>query len=214
MTAKNPSVAEALGSFVANRLAEINTQIIARVESYDSSTQRCSAQPLIKRGVIDEAGERSAELLPIVTEVPVRWPGAGSAYSDTIPLSKGDLVWLEFTQGSLDRWIGTGSRSEPVDPEDDRRFALTDAVATPWATDPDVADGARVIKAPELRLGSKDASDAVQTTADGTTFMLALDAAITAMTSGGDPAVSALSQLKTALENASWPVGASKVKAE
>jgi hypothetical protein len=101
------------------------------VESYDSATQKISAQPLIKRGYTDETGERIAERLPIITGVPVVFPGGGG-YRVTFPIAKGDTVLLIFSEASLDKWLAHGG---DVDPNDDRRHTLSDAIAIPGLRD-------------------------------------------------------------------------------
>jgi hypothetical protein len=72
-------------------------------------------------------------------------------------------------------------------------------------------------------LGAVDADDAVQLKSDGDDFMVALAAAITALTTSSDPAVSALSALQGFLQSLppatvragrSWPVAAETVVAK
>jgi hypothetical protein len=108
-----------------SRLGEVNVSIPARVESYNPTTGRISAQPLIPRAYTDEEGNRQLEDLPVVNEIPIQFPGSGGARVK-FPISVGDTVLLLFSQASLDKWLVTGTR---VDPGDDRRHALTDAVA-------------------------------------------------------------------------------------
>lgn len=98
-----------------------------RVESYDSSTQQASVQPLIRKARIDESGERQVDRLPVVNGVPVVFPGCGG-FSITWPLSAGDTVLLVFASGSLDKWLSVGGE---VDPNDDRRQHISDAIAIP-----------------------------------------------------------------------------------
>lgn len=103
----------------------IRVALPARVESYDAATHTCSAQPLIMDGRIDASGERVVERLPVVTDVPVCFPGSGGARFK-FPVSVGDTVLLVFASSSLDLWLAQGGE---VDPGDDRRHHLSDAIA-------------------------------------------------------------------------------------
>jgi hypothetical protein len=129
------------------------------VESYDATTQKASVQPLIKRGYYDEkGGVRQAESLPIITGVPVLFPGGGGCRI-TWPIAVGDTVLLVFSEASLDKWVVTGGE---VDPRDDRRHSLSDAVAIPGLRpfkNATAADGTNVvIEAPaEIHAGGSSA---------------------------------------------------------
>lgn len=64
-----------------------------------------------------------------------------------------------------------------------------------------------------VRLGGASATKPVQTTADGVTFLAAVDAAVAA-TSGTSPQGAAFgTALKSALQTAGWPVGSSVARA-
>jgi len=64
-----------------------------------------------------------------------------------------------------------------------------------------------------IRLGGESATAPVQTTDDGATFMLALDAAITANTISNPQGAAFGTSLKSALQAAGWPRGSSVAKA-
>jgi len=210
------TLAETLDGFVQRRLAEINVSIPGRVVSYDASKQSASVQPLIQRAFIKEDGTRGVENLPIIQAVPIAFPGAGS-YGFTFPLTKGDTVMLLFSQASIDRWRATGGL---VDPLDDNRHDLSDAVAIPGlrsfneATD-QVADAA-VIFGPDIRLGSKDASELLALKSDMAAMKTQLDLHIhLGVTTGAG-----VSGVSTTVASAPTvliypaPVGTVKVKAE
>ena len=57
----------------------------------------------------------------------MQFPGAGG-YRITFPVAEGDTGLLLFAESSLDKWLVSGGT---VDPEDDRRHDLTDAVFLP-----------------------------------------------------------------------------------
>lgn len=122
-----PDLRDVLAAFLGGERNDINVAMPGRVESYDAATQRASVQPLIQAARVDEDGDRISETLPVVHEVPVVFPGCG-AYSITFPIAKGDGVLLVFSQGALDRWLDRGGI---VDPEDDRRHSINDAIAIP-----------------------------------------------------------------------------------
>lgn len=171
--AATPTLADAVRRAAQAELADVNVAIPARVESYDPTTQRCSAQPLIRRAYRDEAGERVGDAsarLPVINDVPVVFPGAGS-YSITWPVAKGDTVLLIFSQASIDKWLsgGGGSGGGDIDPLDDRRHSLNDAIAIPGLrhrAEPtggggggSAAPAAMVITAEDIRLGSAAATE-------------------------------------------------------
>jgi hypothetical protein len=122
-----PTFHETVLALVDESLGQVCTGMPARVESYDPTTQRCSVQPLVQRVYDDASGNRVAERHPVVSDVPVCFPGAGS-WRLTFPIASGDTVWLMFSQASLDLWLQRGGE---VDPEDPRRHHLSDAVAYP-----------------------------------------------------------------------------------
>lgn len=91
-----PTWADVINRAITARLEDVNVAIPARVESYDDSTQQVSVQPLIKRGYLDEAEERQVEQLPMITGVPVLFPGGGG-FRVTFPVQAGDTVLLVFS---------------------------------------------------------------------------------------------------------------------
>jgi hypothetical protein len=154
--------------------------------------------------VVDETGQRTAEPLPIVVDVPVLMPAAGGIRI-RLPIQVGDAVLLVFASSSLDRWLLHGG---VTDPGDDRRHDLSDAVALPG-----LFDFAHV----------KDAAVQIEFTDDGRILVggsqpLALlsDLAFLASTiracvpAGTEPALAAI---KAALVGApSWPFGTTVVQ--
>lgn len=178
-----PTMSEVLRRAVDARLESVNTAIPARVESYDRATQTISAQPLVRAIYFDESGARQSERLPMVTRVPVVFQGAGD-YASTFPLAKGDTVLLVFAQASIDKWLARGG---DVDPLDDRRFDLSDAIAIPGLRSRPssldssaTASDAWVISGPEIRIGG---SSGTEPTFKADAFMTALDTLISAIAS-------------------------------
>ena len=171
-----PSFTSAIVDAIDSKLSGLNISLPAKVETYDASDLRVSVKPLIKRRVEQEDGSIVLESLPIVTDVPLVFPGAG-AYRITFPVSVGDTVLLVFASSSLDRWLELGGE---VDPADDRSSALSDAIAIPGLRDFKNADSAHtsavVIESDgdDILLGSQSAGDDVARRSD-------LAAAITAI---------------------------------
>ncbi|MGN6108539.1 MAG: Gp138 family membrane-puncturing spike protein [Kofleriaceae bacterium] len=128
MPSQSPSWAEVLSGAIDTALQEVFVAMPGRVESFDAATQRASVQPLVRRAYYDaELDETVNERHPVIPDVPICFPGAGD-WRLTFPIVKGDTVLLVFASCSLDRWL---SRGGEVDPEDDRRHSLSDAVAIP-----------------------------------------------------------------------------------
>lgn len=160
---QSPSMASVLDALRASVTSNLWTALPARVESYDAATQTCTAQPLVQNVYYDENEERRAEDLPICADVPVCFPGAGSI-AITWPLAPGDVVLLMYASCSLDRWLAGDGRS--VDPIDERRNHLSDAIAIPGlrprgAALAHAATSGVTIAADVVRLGGHDASDPV-----------------------------------------------------
>lgn len=105
----------------------IRQALPARVEKYDAATRKASVQPLLLEGAPDAAGERQTQALPVITNVPVVFPGSGGARVRW-PINKGDTVLLIFSSASLDRWLVRGGM---LDPGDDRNHDLNDCFALP-----------------------------------------------------------------------------------
>ena len=208
-----PPLSGSINRLIDDALMSCHIGMPARVLSYDASQQRVGVQPIIRRSVIGEDGVRTAELLPPIEGVPVIFPGAGS-YKITFPIDAGDIVWLLFGEGSLDKWLDTAAAD--VDVDDDRRNALSDAVAIPGilpfgAPTDQVDSGAMVLSAPAIKLGSKDASDPVALKSDLQEIYDAISDAATAVNDGGATFKAAII---TALDIALFPVASTKVNAE
>jgi hypothetical protein len=124
-TTRSPGLAEVIRFAIQRQLSSLRFSMPARIESYDATKQSVSVQPLIKQAYEDEEGERQVERLPVISNVPVCFPRAGG-YRVTFPVAVGDTCLLVFSDASLDIWLSQGGE---VDPLDDRRNALSDAIA-------------------------------------------------------------------------------------
>lgn len=196
------------------RQAGVHVAMPARVTRYDSATQRVDAQPLVKQGYVSESGERVPERLPVVPGVPVAFPGSGKSRI-TWPVAVGDTVLLVFASCSLERWLAHGGE---VDPVDDRRSALSDAVAFPtlhsFRSPPTTAPtDAMVMHADAIRLGGPGASDRVARESDLQQLAAALAAAIPTLAALNPQGAAALQALLDALPPG-WPNCTSVVRAD
>jgi len=131
VTTRNTTLQDLLTRFRESLLADLHTSLPGKVVKYDPSTQKADVQPLIKERYADENGAMQARELPVIPAVPVQFPGAGG-YRITFPVNVGDTGLIVFSEASLDKWLVSGGT---VDPADDRRHDLTDAVFLPGLRD-------------------------------------------------------------------------------
>lgn len=121
------SMAEVLRLALDGRIAQLNTAMPARVESYDHTTQTARVKPLLKRAVPTPEEGYTLEELPEVHRVKVIHPG-GEDWALHLPLKTGDTVQLVINQWDLSEWSRTGNASAPADR---RTHSLANAVAFP-----------------------------------------------------------------------------------
>lgn len=115
------NISELLNVIIANKLADVNICIPAKIVSYQFKTRKASVQPLINQKYNDD----EELVLPVIHNVPVMHPCSGGA-SIIMPVDVGDIVQLTFSQSSLEEWLQNG---EQVTPDDPRQNDLTDAIA-------------------------------------------------------------------------------------
>lgn len=186
MSNPTPSHATIYDLAFAKRAASIRVALPGRIESYNASTQKANVQPLILEEHTDDIGERQIERLPVVTDVPVCFPGCGGMRV-TFPVKVGDTVLLVFCSSSIDRWLARGGE---VDPEDTRHHNISDAIALPGLFDfahvpTSAPTDALVLHSTKIQLGADDASDPVARKSDLQAIVNALDThAHTGVTTG------------------------------
>jgi hypothetical protein len=173
-------------------LADVAGGMPGRVESYDAAHQRADVQPLVLDGSVDaDTGDRSTRRLGVITDVPVLMLGTARSRT-TMDVQPGDTVWLMASRCSLDAYLLQGGE---VDPQDDRRYHLSDAVCLPAVFDfahvpaDASADGA-VIHAARLRLGGPSASDPVARKSDLDAVVQAIKSDLAAIKAHSHPASS------------------------
>lgn len=123
-----PSLAEVIQQAIGFHFSGVFTGTIARVLSYDATKKRASLQPIIQERYRDERGEIQLRSLPVMEDVPVILPGSGGTRIK-FPVSVGDTVLVVFLSQSSDQWRVKGGNT--VDPGDDRRNTVSDAVCIP-----------------------------------------------------------------------------------
>lgn len=145
------SLAEVLNSFAAAQKEGQHTSLPAKVVSYDNLLQTVSVQPMIKRPVFNEDGEKSYEELPTITDVPVCFP-RGGGFVITFPLAAGDFVWLVFSEAGIGEWRETGQLSEP---QDVRRHSMGYPMAIPgvYPTPQPLSIADAAVRATDMFLG-------------------------------------------------------------
>lgn len=119
-----PDLSTVIADAIKYQLGEVNTAIPARIIKYDPTKQEAEVEPLIKRRYKDGKVVKRAA----ITGVPVVFPAAGGGII-TFPVQAGDTVLLIFAQRSIDRWLR--SEGEPIDPGDNRKHDISDAMAIP-----------------------------------------------------------------------------------
>lgn len=122
-----PTLAAVLRAAHDARAMQIHVSLPGEVIKYDNTRRSVDVKPLIKRGYEAEDGSRAVESLSILASIPVVFP-CGSLKGLTFPLAAGDTGLIVFSEASIDRWLAQGGE---VDPGDDRRHSMSDAVFFP-----------------------------------------------------------------------------------
>ncbi len=142
---RSPTLAEVIRAAMDCREVEHHTSLPCRVEKIDPAGKFVDVKPLIRRRFLNPDGTEINESLPVIPRVPIAWPRAGKFFI-TFPIKPGDLVEVVITEASRDAFqAGAGtSRDAPregargeTDPDDFRRFDLSDAWAYPGGGHPD-----------------------------------------------------------------------------
>jgi len=122
---QSPTLAQLLKQAIENRLCQVHTALIGRIEKYDSSTQLADIQPVIKQAI--RTGEDKKQLeLPLLVDVPILFPRAGEFFI-SLPIQIGDYVQVIFNETSIDEFL----TESPSTIDSFRRFTLQGAVAIP-----------------------------------------------------------------------------------
>lgn len=115
------TMTDAMRQAVLFQLYDVHTALPGTIISYDSTLQKATIQPSLKKSYLDGTTQE----MPILNNVPVIFPRTGGA-SLTFPVVQGDTCLLLFIERSTDLWKSVGG---VVAPDDPRKFDLSDAVA-------------------------------------------------------------------------------------
>lgn len=130
MSDQPASMAEVLRRSMARALSDVHTCMPAKVVKVTlegANIKSVDVQPLIQVAHLDETLQRVVETLPVIVNVPIQW-FAGGGFRVTVPIKVDDVGTIKFAEAALDTWL---SRGGVVDPLDDRRCSLTDAIYSP-----------------------------------------------------------------------------------
>lgn len=118
-----------LNRFIDNKLNALYTCMPAIITSIDSNTQLASVQPIFKMVFDNIEGEKKEVDRPIINNTPIMNLRAGGFYI-SMPVKKGDLVLLFFSQRSIDKWLYTDGKTTLI-PDDNRTMDINDCFALP-----------------------------------------------------------------------------------
>lgn len=213
---REPSLEHVIQLALEAHLDGVRVGLPGIITEYDKDQQRASVQPLVQHGYVLD-GVRRVETLPIIHDTPVRFPGAGTTRT-TYPVKVGTIGWINFASSSLAVYLETGGI---VDPDDDRRHDINDAVFEPGlhtfnAVPSTAPDDAMVHWAGDfdVRIGGYDSVEPImlgdQTATALDTFATAVGTALAAVGLTGPAAVAfgnAVTSLATALASAKSSTG-------
>lgn len=114
---------------IDSSLARVWTALPGIVQSYDKTRRTCTAQAAVQAQWRDPTGTWQNVSLPVMTDVPVMFPGGGE-YEFYFPVSANDEGLLVFSSRCIDAWWQSGG----VQPQAEiRSHDLSDAFFVPGA---------------------------------------------------------------------------------
>lgn len=126
---KPTTLAGGVSRAFAGMLANLHTVMPGVVESYDATTGRADVTPCMGYGILGADQKRTMKLRSTIPDVPVGFFGTAGGMI-LVPVAKGDEVLILICEGSIATWKGKRGGGK-IDPGDDRRFNLSDAIAIP-----------------------------------------------------------------------------------
>lgn len=123
MTTDRTTLEQGIQEIFNSLLCNVHTAIPAQVTAFDAATATVSVQPVLKRKFKDE----DPVDLPIIEDVPVMFPGSGD-YWIVFDIAIDSYVLLVFSERSIEAWKNEGGI---LDPNAQRKFDLSDAIAIP-----------------------------------------------------------------------------------
>ncbi len=117
-------ISEVIQAHLENFLTEFHTVFPAQVVRYNHENQSADLQPTIKKRFKDG----QVLDLPILHNVPICFLSVSNSIIG-LPIKADDTVLVLICERSIDAWIN--SDGAPIDPEDTRKFNLSDCIAIP-----------------------------------------------------------------------------------
>ena len=116
-------------SVVDQFAGDLHTCLPARIISLSYDLQKATVQPMVKARYTDGDGDPSngVKEMASIPSVPLIFMGSKHA-TMTFPVEVGDMVWVMFSERSLDAFKYSDGKS-PIDPRDLRMHDYSDAVA-------------------------------------------------------------------------------------
>lgn len=148
---------------LADYSAKTHTSIPGAIVSYTAATKQATVQPLIQKRLWKK-GKLTPMPLPVINNVPVQFPGT-TRWQISGDLQQGDTGLIIFSEASLDAWLQGGGAQ--VDPQDDRRFSLSDAFFVPGVSPFGAPGIAGVSSGLALQYGTGGSPAKVQLNSDG-----------------------------------------------
>lgn len=118
---------EGIRAALDGQQAGIWTSLPGIIESFDPIAVTATVQPTIQGVLSLPDGTTKYLNLPVIPDVPVRFPGGGGMIL-TWPLEKGDECQLHFQARNMDSWWQQGDVQRPLDT---RMHDLSDAICSP-----------------------------------------------------------------------------------
>lgn len=109
MTEARELIETAIAEIIEDRLKEVHTCMPGIVVSFDRTTQTAEVQPCLKRKHFDNDPEE----LPIITDVPVVFPGTGGLWL-VGDVKVDSYVLLFFAERAIDNWQSKGGIVDPA----------------------------------------------------------------------------------------------------
>ncbi len=132
-----PSLSTLLRRTMREAIKGLYTFMPGKVVEYDHTKQEAVVQPTLKIELPDDpaTGQRRTAQLPLIPNVPVRWPRVGGEAGTIkaymyMPMCPGSLVGLFFSMRSIDKWLSSDGQTV-IDPNDTRTMDIADAFAVP-----------------------------------------------------------------------------------
>jgi len=122
-----PEEAEVLFEAMESRLIDVHTALPGLIGSYDPATQTAEIDLGVSRMIEGDDGKLVAEALPRLPNVRVGFP-IGGGFFISLPMQKGDRVFVIFSEASIDQFRAKGTAGTPGD---GRRFTLAGSFALP-----------------------------------------------------------------------------------